>query len=178
MMGSLCDICNGLTREEVRERLAEKVACRGFAIQVVEAAPRQRGWAYTVGLIENYDHPEFVLVNAKVPTGAAVLDALGQHVRRGSELLPGDSVWAAGWPVDLVQVHPAHLNHGVFDSWLGLYSWLPSPPEFSALEVVLPPEAFCPCHRHQGAYLETAAPLKPLGNRRMRRASQRRQRRK
>jgi uncharacterized protein DUF4262 len=54
-------MCNGATREEVFRALHVQIVDRGFAIVPVGTRIENKGWAYTIGLIESKDHPELVV---------------------------------------------------------------------------------------------------------------------
>lgn len=58
--------------------------------------------AYTVGL-HGFEHPEIVVVGLCIDTAVAVLNDLGERVRAGQSLSPGDVLTFDGWP------HRMHL---------------------------------------------------------------------
>ncbi|MDN5857986.1 MAG: DUF4262 domain-containing protein [Pseudonocardia sp.] len=63
----------------------------GWALQAVLADDESPPFIYTVGLT-GLGHPELILFATSQATGAAVLNELGELVRAGGRLRPGDQV--------------------------------------------------------------------------------------
>jgi len=86
-----------LDQEDARTR--EHVRRYGWAIEYVIGNPVQRrtSIAYTIGLF-GLGHPELVLLGADTGTAAGVLNDVGQRVRDGFDLLPGELLGFDEWP--------------------------------------------------------------------------------
>lgn len=86
-----------LDQEDARTR--EYVRRHGWAIEYVIGSPKKRrtSIAYTVGLF-GLGHPELVILGADAGTAAGVLNDLGDRVRSGADLLPGQLLSFAEWP--------------------------------------------------------------------------------
>src|SRR5581483_8235974 len=92
----MCDICNGKTIDELRQRRTEAIDTYGWAVQYVEGSHCSSPWAYTIGLVESFAHPELVVTSTDFKDALTVLNSLGDLVRQGERLSPGRPVHAAG----------------------------------------------------------------------------------
>ena len=140
----MCTICDGMSFDEHRQLVEQIIDEHGWFVQGVEPGPENRGWAYTVGLIENFDHPELVVVDVGWERAGAILNVLAEEIRDGLYLHAGERVLVDEIELEFAAVHPAQLQHDVFNTWLDHYRALP--PEsmpFSALQVMLPKNMFC-----------------------------------
>lgn len=173
----MCKICDGQTPDEFDADFDRIIRDHGWGLMSVEADERSLGWVYTVGLIERFDHPELVTVNLEPEMAAVVLNDLGEAVRAGHRLAPGSVPAGTGVFVELFEVHPRQIEHGVFATWVDRFAWMPEPPVFGALEVVLPDDAYCDDHRGRTPYLCGVDYRLSVGNRAMRRARHRRRHR-
>lgn len=104
-------------------------------------------FAYTVGLY-GFGHPEVVVFGLCIDTARTVLNDLGERVRRGSSLHPGEVLRFDGWPHRLhlfgfrddgdvpvlisaqrfyqrSQVDPVPTLQGVWDDRWGRFPWDP-----------------------------------------------------
>jgi hypothetical protein len=117
----MCDICNGASRDDVRRALARKVYTYGWAIQGVEAGRDSDPWAYTVGLVEHFRHPELIVTSVCLDEAGFVLNRLSEDIREGRRLAPGAVADVAGVEVSFVAVHPAHCAIDIFASWFDHY---------------------------------------------------------
>lgn len=77
----------------IHSRIRDDVERRGWRVVLVaEGDPGEPPFAYTIGLTRTFAHPELILVGL-APAGAhAMLDELGERVRGGAVLKPGDDV--------------------------------------------------------------------------------------
>jgi hypothetical protein len=136
----MCEICDGMTGETSRRQRRESIDRYGWAVVLVEAEPVSSAWAYTVGLVESFDHPELIVTGLAPWPAGALLNELADYVRRGGRLTPGDIVSDPHRkPLRFGKVHDAHWDHGTFAMWRDLYEHLGPPyPEPHAVEVILP----------------------------------------
>lgn len=121
-MTRMCMMCDGATRDEVRELLRHKIDVHGWASQAVMARAGLPGWVYTVGLTERFDHPELVVAACDLQAAHTILDQLVARVEDGASLvdlheitLRGGERYAAGF------AHPAQLRAGLLAFWTDLY---------------------------------------------------------
>lgn len=56
----MCVMCNEVALEEYFHRLPVRIGDQGLAIIPVGTRIENKGWAYTIGLIESKDHPELL----------------------------------------------------------------------------------------------------------------------
>jgi hypothetical protein len=135
-------MCEGASLDEVRFFIHSSVIRHGWFVQGVEGKrPDGIPWAYTIGLSENFDHPELVLAGTEDwEQTARILNGMADHIRRGCPLTAGqrfampDETWA-----ELVAVHFAQFDHGVFNSWTDYYRCIGPPyPQAHALQVWMP----------------------------------------
>lgn len=169
----MCEMCAGATIDDVRQRLHEKIVTDGFALVPVGGNGSDRGFAYTVGLVNSFMHPELVVVNHPLDEAVQVLYTLGKRVTGGSRLHAGDVVSCLGGEVALVDVHPAHFRRGLIAMWFDYYRAAQRLDlEPSALQVVLPTEHHCYEHQATQPRLDTEAHV-PFGPTRAERRAQR-----
>ncbi len=133
------------TRDTVRRH--------GWAVQYVYGeGDRDPPFAYTVGLF-GLGHPELVIFGMSPGESAAVLNDVGERVRAGHRVEPGELVTFARWPhrlhvlplVNAAQVllganrffgrpdhDPVPALHLVWDDTSGRYPWEPDyePPQW------------------------------------------------
>jgi hypothetical protein len=73
----------------------------GLSIQYVFGDEEGPSLAYTIGLF-GLNHPELLMVGVPPDVASAVLNALGERIRRGETLIPGDLVTVDDWPHRMV----------------------------------------------------------------------------
>lgn len=92
--------------------ITETIRRYGWAIQYVggdicstpgcECPPSdQPPFAYTIGLF-GLAHPELLVLGVDPQTASAVLNSLGEDVRRGVQLMPGIPITSHDWPRRIV----------------------------------------------------------------------------
>lgn len=90
----------------------------GWAVQFVGGSDEQPSFAYTVGLLRQYRHPEFVLVGVP-PAAATTLNGLGARVRDGETFEAGDRPDGVleGYRTELVAVDMVRSNEELLAAW-------------------------------------------------------------
>jgi hypothetical protein len=171
----MCEICDGKSEDEVRLSLAKKIDTYGWAVEAVEGDADFESWAYTIGLMEHFGHPELVITSLSAEDSCRILNVLGNHIREGRRFSAGEIALVGGIPVELVAVDPQQFEHGVFNIWFDNYRALEDVFQLSALQVVLPRWLFCECHGHHQPRLDQ--PEAVLGIPRLNRAQRRARRR-
>lgn len=83
------------------ERMHAHVASGSWALQGVEAGEHQRPWAYTIGLMQHFGHPELVITDGAWRESAVILNQLGEWVRKGDRFVPGMVVESDGGAIEL-----------------------------------------------------------------------------
>lgn len=131
-------MCDGGTFEESIQHLREIILRSGWAVQVVEPPPGGVGWAYTVGLVLSYGHPELVVVDEDVHRGGALLHELGRRVRDGEVLEAHAPVSIDATRAELVAVHDVHARGGLLTMWHQVHGMDGDETEPVALQVVVP----------------------------------------
>src|SRR4051812_11447602 len=144
IMVGMCEICDGASEDEARQQLAGLIEKYGWAITAVQGGRENLSWAYTVGLVERYGHPELVVTSLADEDAGRLLNALGNRVRTGERFAPDTAALVGTVPVRIVAVHPVHLEQGLMAAWYEQYRAFGDIFQLRALQVVLPSEAFCP----------------------------------
>jgi Domain of unknown function (DUF4262) len=72
-------------------------------------------FAYTVGLF-GLNHPELLVFGVPPGTAAGVLNALGDRVRSGETLLPGQLITFEEWPHHIIPEHVPNPGEIVFSA--------------------------------------------------------------
>jgi hypothetical protein len=118
-----------------------QIAIYGWAL--VQVGEGSGCYCYTVGLVENYGHPELTILDVDVPFQRSYIDDLvGGLIAEGE--VPIGLIRQLG--VELVEVHADHLRGELFATWANRYGRFPASGE--VLQVVPPAGAFCARHAH------------------------------
>ncbi len=139
----MCQICNGMTPEEQVALVGRHVATDGFALMAVEAAVP---WLYTIGL-SRLSHPELVVGGVGPPHAQATLDALARRVLAGERFSAGSVIEHAGDALTFLEVHRSRLDTGLCAMWRQYDRVHPGSGPLRALQVRVPDDWFCACHR-------------------------------
>jgi hypothetical protein len=119
-MVRMCMMCDGYSSDEVNQWYADAIAVHGWAIAGVEDETIT-GWAYTMGLVDGFDHPELIVVGMGLNGAKRLLNELGTMVRDGWRLTEdsvpevGDHLFSLG-PVDAGQ-----FDLEIFNIWTDFY---------------------------------------------------------
>lgn len=123
---------------------------------LVQVTGGSTAWCYTIGLLENFDHPELVLFDVDVQTQHRAMKPLVDLVTRHGEL-PAARLAALG--LRCGEVHADHLGGDLFGAWANRYGEQPRPGDM--IHVRLPQEAYCACHASTVRRLDLPGPLPP-----------------
>lgn len=140
----MCDICNGMSFDEQFENIEEKIEEYGFTLMGVEAGPEHPPWIYTIGLVENHEHPELWMRDLSLDVAYELTDVIARRVAAGEQFAPGDDVFVDGLCVHVRPVGDELWNGNRFAMWHQYYGeWADviAPAAPSALELY-------PCLRH------------------------------
>jgi hypothetical protein len=130
----MCDICDGMTHDESNLKTMRAIDQYGWSVVGVQCGPRV-GWAYTIGLLESFDHPELVVVGLDWPGCGVLLNHLGEQVRAGRPLYPGLEFPDDGIELGVVAPEQWQVRE-TFAGWLGYYAWRgDAPTEPAAVQV-------------------------------------------
>src|SRR6056297_3028495 len=89
----MCFMCDGGTYQQYQQLVADHIERFGWHVAGVEPEGMRPGWAYTIGMLERYDHPELIVTGlCCFDCGHSVLNAAGRVVADGGRLEPGDEV--------------------------------------------------------------------------------------
>ena len=147
----MCLFCDGYTPDQVHRALDLRILTDGFALQGVDGP---RPWVYTVGLLENFSHPELIITDVRLDRSQPVLRALGDAVVDGGPDAFADLLALGGFTTRAV--HPAHFDTSLLNIWSWFYD---APPAAGTwLQVVPPPDWFCTQHRAESARLDEPTP--------------------
>ena len=143
----MCKMCEGATLDDCLIDLDLVIARHGWAVQGVEGNPTPR--TYTIGLAGTFGHPELIVVGLAPERAHPLIEEAAERVRAGERLWGGERLELGAITVDVVDVHPDHFDkHSTFNMWWNYYRSLGSPTaEPSALQLRLPDNMFCSCHR-------------------------------
>ncbi len=87
-------------RDTIRERgwVIHYIGGSACSVPGCECGPDdQPAFAYTTGLF-GLGHPELLIIGVDPNTAAGVINALGERVRSGEDLMPGELITFAEWP--------------------------------------------------------------------------------
>ena len=148
------------------ERMHAHVASGSWALQGVEAGEHQRPWAYTIGLMQHFGHPELVITDGAWRESAVILNQLGECVRQGDRFVPGMVVESDGSAIELGVVHPSYVRDGLCASWSAYYDWTGAVPgSLEVLQVITMASTYCEHHQGMRAGLAVPGGFAMSGNR-------------
>lgn len=164
----MCAMCDGATHEEVLADTHARIERFGFTLLGVEPDQDHPPWLYTIGLVDNFDHPELSILGAPLGFSAAVLNHWARYVIDGHLLADGETGQITGmrysddettvasdviFHIDAVDERLLHAE--MFNQWHQYYLWrggLAPPPE--ALELIIcgaQPDIFTPGRANRAA---------------------------
>jgi hypothetical protein len=171
----MCLQCDGYSFEEAMQALDLQIRVHGWALVQVRDDDDGTVWSYTIGLVENFGHPELTMIDVEPEHQAHVIRSLADGIAASGQLPP---TFVVAERVRLVDVHPDHVRSDLFATWANRYGSHPKPGLM--MQVLLPDDAFCECHVGAGRKLDQPGPLppNPFTQRRPNRAERRRRNRR
>ena len=110
----------------------------GWAVQLVDEgeSPSEPEFAYTIGLHHNFGHPELIVLGQPKELMHAILNVIGQRIRKGARYAPGDSLDEVidGFPVRLREVE----RRESLETHVGYALWFYAGKPFRLFQVVWP----------------------------------------
>lgn len=163
----MCRICDGYSFDDVSREIDLGIRVHGFYKLHVEGP---RGWTYTLGLKEGFDHPDLVSIAIEPEVQRRHIDLIAHAVVRDGRASP-DLLEMAD--LELVSVDPAHLRGDLVAAWVRRQGR--SPGIGDIVQVLPGPSHSCECHGRSIPRLDDPTVLSPgWTNRAMRRARRRR----
>ena len=146
----MCDMCEGMSLDDIIERDAELIRKHGFTMVGVTANgddPHDPiNWIYTVGLLDTAAHPELVIAGAPLSVGASLMSAFARAVLDGERFLVGDRIDLGGEFGDarVGAVDEIQYRLDTFNMWHNLQAAdVLQTDKLEVVQVVLPAE-LCP----------------------------------
>ena len=128
-----------------------------WALQGVEAGEHQRPWVYTIGLTQNFGHPELVITDGDVRDSALILNQVGEWIRQGDRFVQGAVVESDGGTLEFGPVHGTYVRHGLCASWSAYSAWAGTDPgPLELLQVITTGSSYC--GGHEGMRRSLAVP--------------------
>jgi hypothetical protein len=117
----MCQRCDGFSEEEVERGYDLTIKVDGYVRIQVESAG-QPAWAYTMGLNEQFGHPDLICVQVSADLQRQLSFTVGQMiVEDGSP----DPEGLAEMDVEPVAADPVHLSGNLIAMWANRYDRLP-----------------------------------------------------
>ncbi|RAN79713.1 hypothetical protein B5P43_13105 [Bacillus sp. SRB_336] len=156
-MRDVCDMCDGMSWEQVRERNRKRIARYGFTTVLVEGSPGSPPFGYTMVGLTKSGHPELLVTGLDDGAAQAMLSLFATMVLSGREsFVPGLALLGDECSVYSLEVlHPegvmiwAHEMYGrrlsaiqlVWTDDEGRFPWAPNadPELLQPLHGILPP---------------------------------------
>ncbi|MCU1488121.1 MAG: hypothetical protein JWN67_4867 [Actinomycetia bacterium] len=119
----MCIMCDGASRDEVLFGLHGKIERFGFAVQAVEGTELHPPWAYTIGLLDSFDHPELVMVGRPIEDAYRIVGAMADEVCDGRDIEPGElRIVPPDGLLSVNEVDPRHWEGTRFAMWVEYYA--------------------------------------------------------
>lgn len=100
--------------DELTRRVRADIDTHGWHVGLVPPDEQSPSWAFTIGLLEGFDHPELCVFGLELETAHRLLNAAGLRIRRGER-------WPADGPVrGLIEEHACVLR-GVHPRWVPVF---------------------------------------------------------
>jgi len=152
----MCIECDGYSHETAMQALDLQIKIHGWV--VVQVGDDENVFSYTIGLVENFGHPELVVVDVDRRYQQGLINELAEGVAANGRLAL-DRPSTRG--VSCVGVHPNHLHGDYFGMWAARYGELPQPGQ--VLQVLLPDRFYCECHAPVVRRLDQPDSTPPVG---------------
>ncbi len=111
----MCQMCDGMTLDEVREDLNRRIDRFGWVLQAVED---RSPWVYTIGLLERFGHPELVMAGIAIEEAGFALNDLGRRIEDGERFgIGAPGIEVEGVAIEIAAVHPVHVGNGLVAVW-------------------------------------------------------------
>ncbi|MCU1393480.1 MAG: hypothetical protein JWM34_1908 [Ilumatobacteraceae bacterium] len=136
----MCLRCDGYTEQQIIGMTEMHIRVFGWSVAAVEEA---RPWTYSIGLLENFGHPELVVTDMEIGLAKVLINEVATVVKDGVDPRARHELQSMG--VELVVVDERHLRTRLFNSWTRYYGEPPHAGDF--VQILPPPEMFCACHR-------------------------------
>ena len=151
----MCEICDGMSHEELFEREAELIAEHGYIVRGVNGDGAHKSWAYSIGLVDIAEHPELIVVGVEAGFAMKLVQLLSEWVLDGDYFFVGDTIQLADQGIARIgSVHDIQYKLETFASWYALRALGAVHADLEALQIVLPSRLFCGTHAHQQPLLD------------------------
>lgn len=117
------------------EKLVAHVAEHGWYVLFVLEMDETPGWAFSIGLYQNFNHPEVVVFGLDKEVMHSVIDSIGEEVRRGK------SFAVDGLYPDLIDAYSCTfkpVNPVWYYHFLGYANWFYQGQDYPALQCIWP----------------------------------------
>jgi hypothetical protein len=131
----MCVLCDGGTQDELFFSQFGKILKYGFTTVMVEAPSP---WAYTIGLVQSFGHPELTLAGLPECCTSTVVCEVTDRIRDGERFDVSSPPLTFEWgTVRFGPVDPDQWAKGRFDAWLEYYRAVGGePPPLDIVQVV------------------------------------------
>jgi hypothetical protein len=138
-------LCDGFSQEDMLAHDAAIIEEHGYLVTGVGGGEPPH-WAYTVGLLDLFGHPELIVAGPHFEDAGALINAIGRSIREGRRFDVGDTWTSPPGTVRFGAVHPIQYRLGTFNVWFALEQrgYLQST-ELEAIQAVAPTGSFCGC---------------------------------
>ncbi|MFT7646971.1 MAG: hypothetical protein ACI8Y4_001711 [Candidatus Poriferisodalaceae bacterium] len=123
----MCYLCDEQSNDEWDRSLDLSIRIYGWTAVTMSAGSYDPdGWAYTLGLQENFNHPDLLIFDAAPPAACRILSTLATQVMECGEFTPG-FVAAGGQvsPVDFLE-----YDDEIVHCWEDFYGRAAGPSDF------------------------------------------------
>ncbi|MEY2419083.1 MAG: hypothetical protein QOG90_1763 [Actinomycetota bacterium] len=169
-------MCEGQTIEDHLAWIGDSIERAGWALQGVATGSSSKDWAYTIGLMENYDHAELVVSGVDATLASRMLNAMAAGVATGERYEPGELIEFGDGDVvaRFVKVHPSYFAGDKFAMWFNYYASTGRGMNVAFTQAAVLDPNYCDMHQRGTGWLDRPVVTARTGDRAKRRPKKRR----
>lgn len=141
-----------LELDERDRKVLNDVERHGWSVTNIRDQDGAPGWAFTVGLFENYGHPEVVIFGMTLENRHAILNWIGDNVRQGKPFSAGQE---HDWVLEERNCWSREVKKVWYRDLLGWAIWFYGGSEFPTVQCIWPSQNGTYPWDENGAFFST-----------------------
>jgi Domain of unknown function (DUF4262) len=129
------DRFQGRELDESERKVLGHIENHGWSVTNIREKDGALGWAFTVGLFENYGHPEVVIFGLKAESRHSILNWIGDNIREGKAFASGQEY---DWVLDGLNCWSRDVQKQWYRDLVGWAIWFYGGTEFPCVQCIWP----------------------------------------